>query len=127
MFRLGQKVCIVSDKFEQNLPIGSYAYIIAYEKNADNAFDYVIRAPKHNKHFYVPADDIELEEVLMQQEAERIEKEALIDFALATKNQALFNRVMNGETEQAPEEQPEQAQAMSKDEFVKQVNLKAWI
>jgi hypothetical protein len=126
MLRLGQKVYIVADSFEQSLPIGEYGYVIAYDRNADNVFDYVVRVPKANKHFYVPSEDIELEEVLLQQEADRIEREALIDFALATNNEELFRKVMNGE-------EPETAVEKSKDEvqshedFVKQINLKAWI
>lgn len=126
MFKLGQKVYIVADKFEQNLPIGSYAYIIMQDRNADNAFDYAIRVPKLNKHFYVPAADLELEEVLIQQEVDRVEKESLIDYALATHNEELFNRIMNGDlTNDDAEEKTKEV--MSREEFVKQVNLKAWI
>ncbi|MCS7461387.1 ATPase [Paenibacillus doosanensis] len=126
MLRLGQKVYIVADRFEQNLPVGDYGYIIAYDRNADNVFDYVVRVPKINKHFFVAADDIELEEVLIQQEVDRLEREALIDFALATKNEELFRRIMNGDEE--PEEAAEAAKdVMSQEDFIKQVNLKAWI
>jgi hypothetical protein len=125
MFRLGQKIIVVADQFEQNLPIGDYGYIIAYERNSDNAFDYVIRVPKLNKHYYVTASDIELEEVLLKREAERIEKEALIDFALATKNEELFKRIMNGDTNDRGEEKSKEK--LSQEEFIKQVHLKAWI
>ncbi len=125
MLRLGQKVYIVADQFEQNLPVGEYGYIIAYERNADNVFDYVIRVPKMNKNYFVPASDIELEEVLIQKEAERVEKEALIDFALATKNYELFQKVMNGDNVEANKEKNKEV--MSPEDFVKQVNLKAWI
>src|SRR6185437_3538763 len=97
MHKLGQRVVIVSDLFEQGLPIGDYGYVIAYDRNADNAFDYVIRWPKGNRNFYVPLADIELETVIFQQEAERVEREALIDFALATHNEELFRRIMNGD------------------------------
>ena len=125
MFRLGQKIIVVADQFEQNLPIGDYGYIIAYERNSDNAFDYVIRVPRLNKHYYVTASDIELEEVLLKREAERIEKEALIDFALATKNEELFKRIMNGDTEDPAKEKSKEK--LSQEEFIKQVHLKAWI
>jgi hypothetical protein len=122
---LGQKVIIVADSFEQNLTIGDHGYIIAYDRNVDNAFDYVVRLPKMNKHIFLPTADIELEEVLLSQEASRIEKEALIDFALATNNAELFHRVMNGEeVEPAAEMNKEVA---PQNEFVRQVNLKAWI
>jgi len=126
MLRLGQKVIITADSFEQSLPVGEYGYIIAYDRNADNVFDYVVRVPKANKHFFVPSSDIELEEVLLQQEAERIEKEALIDFALATRNEELFRRVLNGEpVEELTQEVTKEVQ--SREEFIKQVGLKAWI
>jgi hypothetical protein len=126
MLKLGLKVVIVSDQFEQNLPIGDYGYIIAYDRNADNAFDYVIRVPAANRNFAVPAADIELEEVLLQQEAERIEREALIDFALATHNEDLFRRLMNGD-EAEPEEESGGNEVQSREDFIRQVNLKAWI
>jgi hypothetical protein len=126
MLRLGQKVYIVADSFEQNLPIGEYGYVIAYDRNSDNVFDYVVRVPKASKHFYVPSEDIELEEVLLRQEADRIEREALIDFALATKNEELFNKVMNGEEPEAAVEKSKD-EVQSHEDFVKQINLKAWI
>ncbi|WP_274365459.1 ATPase [Paenibacillus thermotolerans] len=125
MMRLGQKVIIVGDKFEQNLPIGDHGYIIAYDRNADNVFDYVVRIPKLNKHVFVPKEDIELEESLIQREAERIEREALIDFALATRNEALFKKLMNGDEEETPQESGKDA--VSSSDFVKQINLRAWI
>lgn len=125
MLRLGQKVIITADSLEQNMPVGDYGYIIAYDRNADNVFDYVIRVPKANKHFYVPGSDIELEEVLISQEAERLEKEALIDYALATRNEQLFKRIMNGEEYEAESDSSKEVQSQS--DFIKQVNLRAWI
>jgi hypothetical protein len=126
MLRLGQKVVIVADSFEQNLPVGDYGYIIAYDRNADNVFDYVVRVPKINKHFFVSTADIELEEVLIQQEVDRLEREALIDFALATRNEELFRRVLNGDdVEEEPIETSKEIQSQA--DFIKQVNLKAWI
>ncbi|GAA3410923.1 ATPase [Paenibacillus hodogayensis] len=126
MLRLGQKVIIMSDSFEQNIPIGDYGYIIAYDRNADNAFDYVVRIPKVNKNVFVPAADIELEETLLQQEADRIEREALIDYALATRNEELFRWVMNGETADAPPADSNK-EVQSQQDFIRQINLKAWI
>ncbi|GIQ71011.1 ATPase [Xylanibacillus composti] len=125
MFRLGKRVIIVADTFEQKLPVGEYGYIIAYDRNNDNAFDYVVRIPKLNRNVYVPASDLELEEVLQKQEAERVEREALIDFALATRNEALFRYIMTGESEDKEEAKSEEVQ--SREEFIRQVNLKAWI
>ncbi|OGX61021.1 MAG: ATPase [Paenibacillus sp. RIFOXYA1_FULL_44_5] len=128
MFQLGEKVYIISDHLEQNLPVGDYAYIIAYDKNKDNVFDYVIRVPKMNKHFLVPASDIELEEELLRQEAERVEKEALLDYALASKNEALFLSIMNGDdVDSEQQEEVEGTEAISQEEFIKRVNLRAWI
>ncbi|MDF2927391.1 MAG: ATPase [Paenibacillaceae bacterium] len=126
MLRLGQKVFIVADNLEQNLPVGEHGYIIAYDRNPDSVFDYVVRAPKVNKHFLLTSADIETEELLLRQEADRIEKEALIDYALATHNEGLFRRVMNGE---AVEElvQEVNKDVVSQEDFIRQVGLKAWI
>jgi hypothetical protein len=125
MLRLGTKVILTGDKFEQGLPIGEHGFIIAYDRNPDNAFDYVVRVPTMNKHVFVPKDDVELEESLLQREAERIEKEALIDYALATRNEALFKRLMNGDDEEPEQEKPKEPPSAA--DFVKQVNLRAWI
>ncbi|GAB7058057.1 MULTISPECIES: hypothetical protein [Paenibacillus] len=125
MLRLGQKVYIVGDSFEQNLPIGEYGYIIAYDRNADNVFDYVVRVPKVNKHYFVPGADVELEEVLLQQEVDRVEREALIDYALATKNEELFRRIMNGDSEEPVADTNKDVQ--TREDFIKQIHLKAWI
>lgn len=126
MLPLGQKVFLVADSFEQNLPIGEHGYIIAYDRNPDNVFEYVVRVPKANKHFFVTGTDIETEELLLSQEAERIERESLIDFALATHNEALFRRLMNGDQEETPPADGNK-DVISREDFIRQVGLKAWI
>mgnify|MGYP001222859087 CR=1 FL=1 len=127
MLKLGEKVIIVDDRFEQNLPIGEYGYVIAYDRNADNIFEYVVRVPKAGRNFLVPGDDIEREDVLVRQEVDRIEREALIDYALMTRNEELFHFIMNGGEvqEQQGEESAEETQ--SPEDFVRQIRLKAWI
>lgn len=127
MLRLGERVTIVDDAFEQNLPIGQHGYVIAYDRNPDNAFDYVIRIPYLNRNFFVPAGDIELESEVLKREAEQVEREALIDFALSTYNEKLFHQVMNGELEPAAVEEEEAKETTSQADFIKQVNLRAWI
>jgi hypothetical protein len=128
MLRLGQKVYIVDDSLEQKLPVGEYGYVIAYDRNADNIFDYVVRIPQHNRHVLVPAIDIETEEVVLELAAEQVEREALIDFALATRNEELFRRLMSGEEETIePVAEESSREVNSQEEFIKQINLKAWI
>ncbi|MCM3749070.1 ATPase [Paenibacillus pasadenensis] len=127
MLKLGEKIVIVSDQYEQNLPVGEYGYIIAYDRNADNVFDYVVRVPAENRNFLVPGDDVEVEEVLLRFEADRIEREALIDFALATHNEELFNRIVKGDTAEPQEEEASSKDVQSREDFIRQVNLKAWI
>ncbi|WP_127533896.1 ATPase [Paenibacillus kobensis] len=126
MLKLGEKVIIVDDRFEQNLPIGEYGYIIAYDRNADNVFEYVVRVPKAGRNFLVTGDDVEREEVLVRQEVERIEREALIDYALQTRNEELFRHIMNG-GEQVEEEEEEAPETQSPEDFMRQIRLKAWI
>ncbi|KIL36819.1 ATPase [Cohnella kolymensis] len=125
MLKLGERIVIVDDRFEQNLPLGEYGFVIAYDRNNDSAFDYIIRVPKANRQFYVPASDVELEETLLEMEADRVEREALIDFALATRNEELFKRIMNGNQEPVMEEVNKEVQ--TREDFIRQVNLKAWI
>jgi hypothetical protein len=125
MYRLGQKVIFVQDHLEQNLPTGDYGYIIAYDRSPDHVFDYVVRIPKTNRNVYVLAKDIELEEVLLQEAADEVERQALIDYALATKNEELFHKVLNGDSP-APKEKESNSDAVQKD-FIRQVHIKAWI
>ncbi|WP_256761249.1 ATPase [Cohnella sp. WQ 127256] len=127
MLKLGEKIIIVDDRFEQNLPVGEYGYVIAYDRNNDSAFDYIIRVPKANRQFYVPCEDIELEELLLELEVERIEREALIDFALVTRNEELFKNIMNAGQEEEPPVEETSKEVLSREDFIRQVNLKAWI
>lgn len=78
-----------------------------------------------NKHYFVPGADVELEEVLLQQEVDRVEREALIDYALATKNEELFRRIMNGDSEEPVADTNKDVQ--TREDFIKQIHLKAWI
>lgn len=125
MLHLGEKIVVVADTFEQSLPVGDYGYVIAYDRNPDNAFDYVIRIPKVNRNFFVPSGDVEPEERLLQQEAERVGREALIDYALATHNEKLFYHIMNGE--ELPFVEEPLTDTVTQADFVKQINLRAWI
>ncbi|MDQ0091242.1 hypothetical protein J2T12_004679 [Paenibacillus anaericanus] len=127
MLRLGEKIVIVGDAFEQNLPVGEYGYLIAYDRNPDNAFDYVVRSPKTGRNYFVPSGDVESEALLIEQEVERTTQEALIDYALATHNEQLFAQIMNGEINDADEEDEPTKEVLSQAEFIKQVNLRAWI
>ncbi|MBH5320231.1 ATPase [Paenibacillus sp. GSMTC-2017] len=126
MLQLGSKVIIVADQYEQKLPVGEYGFIIAYDRNADNVFDYVVRVPKANRNVLVPDEDVELEETLIQLEVDRIERDALIDYALATFNEDLFNRIMKGDQEEIETDNGAK-EPLSRDDFIRQVNLKAWI
>ncbi|MFD2115741.1 ATPase [Paenibacillus yanchengensis] len=126
MLKLGAKVVIVADHFEQNIPIGEYGYIIAYDRNTDNVFDYVVRVPSANRNFLLPDIDVEMEDELLRREVERVEKESLIDYALATYNEQLFHSIMRSEEEEE-EVETTNAEALSNEEFIRRVNLKAWI
>ncbi|MCM3130382.1 MULTISPECIES: ATPase [unclassified Paenibacillus] len=127
MLQLGEKIIIVADAFEQNLPVGDYGYVIAYDRNPDNAFDYVIRVPQVNRNYFVPTGDVEPEALILRQEAERVEREALIDYALATHNERLFRQLMNDDKVELVEEEEAASEPMSTADFIKQVNLRAWI
>ncbi|HBZ83415.1 MULTISPECIES: ATPase [Brevibacillus] len=124
MFKLGQRVVIVADSFEQGLPIGEYGYLIARDRNPDSAFAWVIRIPKIDKHFPVVEEDIALEEQLLEEEAQRVSQEALLDYALATRNEALFRQLMGMSDADEANDEPAKE---SMEDFIRKVNLKAWI
>ncbi|MEJ8545387.1 ATPase [Brevibacillus borstelensis] len=124
MFKLGQRVVIVADSFEQGMPIGEYGYLIGRDRNPDSAFSWIVRIPKIDKQYAVVEDDIALEQTLLEQEAERIQKEALLDFALATRNEALFRQLMGIQDEAADNGEPVKE---SMEDFIRKVNIKAWI
>ena len=124
MFKLGQRVVIVADSFEQGLPIREYGYLIARDRNPDSAFQWVVRIPKIDKQFPVVEGDIALEEQLMEEETERLTREALLDHALATRNEALFRQLLGMQEKEAAHDEPVKE---SMEEFIRKVNMKAWI
>ncbi|WP_103105463.1 ATPase [Brevibacillus reuszeri] len=124
MFKLGQRVVIVADSFEQGLPLGEYGYLIARDRNPDSAFAWVIRIPKIDKQFPIVEDDIDLEERLLEEEAARVSHEALLDYALATRNEALFRQLMGMQDVEETNDEPAKE---SMEDFIRKVNMKAWI
>jgi len=124
MFKLGQRVVIVADSFEQGLPLGEYGYLIARDRNPDSAFAWVIRIPKIDKQFPIVEDDINLEERLLEEEAARVSHEALLDYALATRNEALFRQLMGMQDVEETNDEPAKE---SMEDFIRKVNMKAWI
>lgn len=124
MLQLGQKVVIVNDSFEQNLPIGEYGYIIGRERSSDSAFDFIVRVPAKDRHYYVPVADIEAEEVLIKRQAEEIERQALIDHALVTGNKELFEQLVGKKSE---EKEVSNSEYVKPEEFIRKVNVNAWI
>lgn len=93
MHRLGSRVIITSDSLEQKLPLGASAYIIAFDKNPDTVFDYVIRIPHLAKNVLVTRHDLSSEADWLRREAERVQRAMLIDYALATRNRDLFHQL----------------------------------
>ncbi|MGC5325001.1 ATPase [Brevibacillus sp. SYSU BS000544] len=125
MFKLGQRIIIVADSFEQSLPVGEHAYIIGRDRNPDSVFEWIIRVPRIDKHFQIVEADITTEESIMEEEAEKVQQEALLDFALATRNEALFRQLMG--MEESDQENNDHVIKESTEEFIRKVNLKAWI
>lgn len=125
MFKLGQRVVIVADSFEQGLPIGEHAYIIGRDRNPDSAFEWVVRVPKTDKHYPLVEADIASEEELLKKEAERVQRELLLDYALATRNEVLFRQIMG--IDDSVQKDDEGAVKETAEDFIRKVNIKAWI
>lgn len=126
MFRLGQRVILVSDSFEQGYPIGAHAYLIGRDRNPDSVYEWIVRVPSIDKHYPIVEADIALEEKLLEVEAEKIQRESLLDFALATRNEALFRQLMGMQEELAEEENKDAVKDTAED-FIRKVNIRAWI
>ncbi|MGD8191650.1 ATPase [Brevibacillus ginsengisoli] len=124
MFKLGQRVILIADSFEQGLPLGEHAYIIGRDRNPDSVFDWIVRIPRIDKAFQIIESDMATEESLLEQEAEKIQREALLDFALATRNEALFRQLMGMSDDESDKENNLKE---STEEFIRKVNIKAWI
>lgn len=125
MFKLGQRVIIVADSFEQGMPVGEHAYLIGRDRNPDSAFQWIVRIPKNDRHFPIVEEDIASEEKLFEQEADRIQREALLDFALVTRNEALFRQLTGLQDEETEVNSDTTKESM--EEFIRKVNIKAWI
>ncbi len=82
MFLLGSKVVIVSGRYEQNLSIGMYGYVMRYDKDPNSIFSYVVFFPKLKKNLYMVPENLELEEILIQRAAENVIRQQSIDFAV---------------------------------------------
>ena len=93
MHILGSRVIIISDTLEQKLPVGAYAYVIAVDKNPDTVFDYIVRIPQLAKNVLVTRHDLIAESDWLHHESERVQRAMLIDYALATRNRDLFDRM----------------------------------
>lgn len=125
MFKLGQRVILVADSFEQGLPLGEHAYIIGRDRNPDSAFEWIVRIPRIDKAFQIVEADMATEESLLELEAEKIQREALLDFALATRNEALFRQLMGLSDDEI--DNAENKVKETTEEFIRKVNIKAWI
>ncbi|GAC41268.1 hypothetical protein [Paenibacillus popilliae] len=84
-YHLMQPVMIVSDTLGYALPVGSLAYVTMIEPRGFFGTPYFIRVPSEQKEYWSPECDLE-------PAADWIAKksDALMDFALATGNKALF-------------------------------------
>lgn len=125
MFKLGQRVILVADSFEQGLPLGEHAYIIGRDRNPDSVFEWIVRIPRIDKAFQIVEADMATEESLLELEAEKIQREALLDFALATRNEALFRQLMGLSDDEI--DNAENKVKETTEEFIRKVNIKAWI
>lgn len=91
-FYLMQPVMIVSDTLNYGLPVGSPAYVIMIERPGFIGTPYYIRVPSEQKEYWVPECDLDRADDWIAEESENVIQNALIDFALATRNKTLFEK-----------------------------------
>jgi len=86
MLPLMTRVLIQSDLLNLGLPVGKEAYIIAYNRQVDVAYRYLIRVPAIQKDFWVIEDDIRpLSESDTVEDYSREAENVIIDVALQTR------------------------------------------
>ncbi|MBB6673008.1 hypothetical protein [Cohnella nanjingensis] len=87
----GSSVLIVSDQYEFGLPLGAEARVIEVDPSGFTATPYLVHVPAIKRSYWVATGDLRTAEEQMADEADLIIHHALLDFALATRNQILFD------------------------------------
>lgn len=86
MLPLMTRVVIQSDILNLGLPIGKEAYIIAYNRQVDVAYRYLIRVPSIQKDFWVIEQDIRpLTDADTVEDYSKEAEKVIIDVALQTR------------------------------------------
>ena len=86
MLPLMTRVLIQSDILNLGLPVGKEAYIIAYNRQVDVAYRYLIRVPSIRKDFWVIEEDIRpLTEADTVEDYSQEAEKVIIDVALQTR------------------------------------------
>jgi hypothetical protein len=90
-YHLMQPVVIVTDTLNYGLPVGSNGYVVMIEPRAYWGVPYYVRVPSEQKEYWTPECDLIPASEWIIQESGRVIRDSLIDFALETKNKALFD------------------------------------
>lgn len=90
-YHLMQAVMIVSDTLNYGLPVGSLAYVTMIDPRGFFGTPYFIRVPSEQKEYWSPECDLEPAADWIAKQSDNVIRDALIDFALATGNKALFD------------------------------------
>ncbi|EGL83130.1 hypothetical protein CathTA2_1343 [Caldalkalibacillus thermarum TA2.A1] len=86
MLPLMSRVLIQSDTLNLGLPVGKEGYIIAYNRQVDVAYRYLVRVPAVQKEFWVIEQDIRpLKESETVEDYSKAAEDVLIDVALQTR------------------------------------------
>ncbi len=98
MLPLMTRVLILSDILNLGLPVGKEAYIIAHNRRADVAYQYMIRVPSTQKEYWVVESDIRpLSESETTEDYSLQAEELLIDVALQTGRYDIIKNLKNGD------------------------------
>lgn len=93
-------VRILSDTLALGLPVGEVGYIQHIDRHSmDTGTPYYVRVPSSKDGWWAPECDVQPEEEYIQSTANEVIESVMIDHSLATRNRALFDKLMTAKKE----------------------------
>lgn len=86
----GTEVVILSDRYELGLPVDSFGTVIEIDPTPFTLLSYLVFVPATRRYYRISEGDLLSEQEYLENEAESVIRDALLDFSLATRNRILF-------------------------------------
>lgn len=94
-FKAMDRVRIVSDTMNFDLPVHAIGYVQQVDRHIDTGLPYLVRVPTKKESWWVPECDIESDEQWTSSVIEGVLKELVINHALDTRNLEMFQQTIS--------------------------------